>query len=129
MMIEKPVKTKSNRKRLIKLLDEAVSQLVIARDKKCVQCGSKEKLTCGHLFSRGTYSTRWDLLNCNCQCWACNFGHTYDTSKYTKWFLDKYGQEVWDALYLRFHTPRKWTDVDMEAMLSGIRDDLKRYTH
>lgn len=124
----KPIKAKKlTQKSLVKQLDVIVSKLVIARDKKCVQCGSTTKLTCGHLFGRRAYSTRWDLVNCNCQCWACNYGHGLDTSKYTRWFMGKYGLPVWDALYLRFHTPRKWKVMDLQAMLGDFKEQLKKY--
>lgn len=110
--------------KLEKQLDTIVSKLVIARDKKCVQCGSTEKLTCGHLFSRRHKSTRWDLINCNCQCWPCNFGHGLDTSKYTRWFLDHYGVDIWNALEDRYRTIRKWTRGDLECMYRDFEHQL-----
>jgi hypothetical protein len=69
---------KISRKGIVKKLDSLVSKIVIARDKKCIICGSTNKLGCGHLFSRIAYSTRWDLDNCYASCWACNFRHEYD---------------------------------------------------
>ncbi len=122
----KKLTSAEQRKKLIDELDETMSKMVIARDKKCVICGSKEKLTWGHLFSKRTYATRWDQLNSHCQCWPCNYGHVYDTSKYTKWFLDTYGQDAWNALYDRFHSRRQWTMADMKAMLSDFQGQLER---
>lgn len=112
----------SARKKLVTKLDRAVSELVRARDKRCVVCGSTQRLTCGHLFSRVAYSTRWDLLNCHAQCWSCNYKHELDSYPYTKWFLEKYGMDAYDELHLRYATPRKFKDWELEEMLVTFKE-------
>jgi hypothetical protein len=69
---------KITRKGIVRKLDAIVKQIVIARDGKCIVCGTTQNLTPGHLFSRVAYSTRWDLDNVYAQCLNCNFRHESD---------------------------------------------------
>ena len=76
---------KTARQRVVKRLDDITSKYIRERDAKCVQCQSTENLTNGHVFSRRSYSTRWDISkdgNCHCQCWGCNFKHSKDNYDY-----------------------------------------------
>jgi 5-methylcytosine-specific restriction endonuclease McrA len=112
---------KISRKGLVKKLDHVVSQIVIARDKKCVICGSTEKLGCGHLFSRVAFSTRWDLDNCYASCWPCNFRHEYDpypmmeAVKHFKLFDVNI-----EALHRKYVTPHKYTTPQLEELYNEL---------
>ena len=116
---------KPSRKTLVRNLDNAVSRYIRDRDGCCVQCGSTERLTCGHIFTRKNYSTRWDIRsdggNLWCQCWPCNFRHGIDAWPYFKWYIDKFGQEKFDELRRRFKSFRKFKDFDLEELLDEIR--------
>ena len=100
-MKKQKVHRKITRKGLVRALDKLVSQIVILRDKKCVVCGSTNKLGCGHLFTRTYYSTRWDLQNCHAQCRNCNFRHEHDPYPYTEYYLNKFGKQSYDLLHAR----------------------------
>ena len=120
---------KPNRKTLVKKLDKVVSEIVKARDKRCVVCGSIERLGCGHLFSRRNYSTRWDLSNCHAQCWPCNFRHEFDWEPYRAWFVKEYGQEEYDYLYDEYRSIKKWKNWELEELLEKykqILEDIER---
>ena len=78
MKFPKTKKKTSDRKRLVKKLDKVFSQYIRFRDQRCVTCGSRENLQCGHLFSRTAYSTRWHPRNAFCQCSSCNLRHEHD---------------------------------------------------
>lgn len=109
-------KTLGNRKLLVKKLDAKVSKFIRERDKRCVICGSVEQLTNGHLFSRTTYSTRWDTTkdgNCHCQCWDCNYKHEFDPYPFTSWYLKKFGQKKLDELYQRYKTTVKYSSREL----------------
>lgn len=115
-------KTLGNRKLLVKKLDSKVSKFIRARDKACVLCGSVEKLTNGHIFSRVAYSTRWDTTddgNCHCQCWDCNYRHEYDPYPYINWYIKKFGQDKLDELHKRFNTPVKYHSRDLLEMIEN----------
>ena len=112
---------KPTRKSIVKKLDKLVSEIVRARDKKCITCGSTERLTCGHLFSRVAYSTRWDLTNCWCQCWGCNYRHEFDPYPFQRWFAAKFGQKKLDELWAKFHQVKKFKTFE----LIELHDKLK----
>lgn len=107
----------SPRKKLVKELDKLTSRIVVLRDKRCITCGSMEKLGNGHLFTRQAYSTRWDLINCNAQCWGCNYKHEYDFYPYQQAFINKYGEQQYHATYRQFHKPRKFSDKELKEMV------------
>ena len=111
-----------NRKTLIKAADKAASAYIIKRDGRCVVCGSTAHLTCGHLFSRVAFSTRWEEKNLYCQCAGCNLRHEYDPYALFEIATIRHGAEVIDDLHRRFRTPRKYNNAD----LAEIIDEYKR---
>ena len=114
----KPVRVKkTSRKALVRKLDSLVSKYVIARDKKCVNCGKRENLTGGHLFSRAAYSTRWDVNNVFCQCIGCNMRHEYDPYPLTSYFIEKYNMVEYDALHYKYSHPKKFKDYELQEMI------------
>lgn len=120
----KPVKQKSQRKRLIKRLDDLTREIVLVRDQRCVTCGKIENLQCGHLITRAKYGVRWDLKNCNVQCQGCNFRHEYNPEIYTRWFLNKYGLEEYQSLCQRSENG-KYSIDDLEEILFQLTEVQK----
>ena len=97
-------KTTSERWKLVKELDRVFSIFIRNRDNHtCVICWSAEYPNNGHLFSRANLSTRWDEINCNCQCASDNILHEQDPKPYTDWFIKNYGQHMYDDLRDRWH--------------------------
>lgn len=113
------------RKGLVGKADAAFSVFIRNRDKECVVCGKTEDLTCGHLFSRVAYSTRWDELNCHCQCVECNLSHEYDAQPFTSWFIRKFGIETYDDLHRQYWTKRRFSDGDIAEMWKRYSDRNK----
>lgn len=131
---------KITRKGIIRALDKIVSQIVRARDKSCIQCGTTLSLTCGHLFSRVAYSTRWDLSNCYAQCLSHNLAHEYDPYPMTKAVKNKWKEiidvvadknrdrivdEQMEELHLKYVTPHKYKDFELLEML----EQFKKHEH
>ena len=120
---------KQNRKQIVKKLDQIFSEYIRLRDKyKCFTCGKQgyEKdgvMTVGHLFSRVAYSTRWNILNSNCQCKSCNMRHEYDFEIYRNIFVQKYGQQKYDDLYRYFKTPVKYTNNDLLVLIKYFKQE------
>jgi len=105
-----------------------MSLFVRERDRKCVICGKTENLQCGHLFSRVAFSTRWDLVNCHCNCSGCNLRHEFNSAPYTLWFIKKYGVNTYEKLHFRFSHTKKYTDSDLRILLIALqelRENLK----
>lgn len=86
---------------LITKADKLFSVFVRNRDKKCVLCGKAINLTNGHLVKRGKKSVRWDEVNCNCLCMACNYRDNFDHDIYVSWFLREYGEAMYQDLVER----------------------------
>lgn len=114
-------------KKLKEDLDKIHSEYIRLRDGKCVTCGSTEQLTNGHLFTRGHMSTRWDDLNCHCQCWPENFKHEFDPQPYTSWFIRTYGIEAYDELHVKHTTIRKFSRADLEGMIEEYKQKVLTY--
>lgn len=117
----KPIKQKKTpRKKLVRLLDKAVSVYVIKRDGRCVQCGTTENLTCGHLFTRSAYSTRWDLNNCFAQCMSDNYSHEFRPYPFINWYIKTFGKRKLDYLWKKHQEVRKFSNSDLELLLRSI---------
>lgn len=120
-----PPMKKSARKRLVAALDRVCSEYIRKRDNsQCVVCGSREQPTNGHLFTRSAYSTRWDELNCHCQCWACNYSHEHNPGPYTSWFVRKYGIDTYDELLRKHKQPLKLKDYQLQEMIDQFKEKL-----
>ena len=120
----KKIKKKTARKNLVKKLDTIVSKYIRLRDKFCVQCGTNQNLTNGHIFSRRHYSTRWDISsdgNCHCQCWSHNFVHGYDNYEYYKWYKDKFGEDRFEELRGEYVQTKKYSNVELEELYEQIK--------
>lgn len=114
------------RKRAVKVLDGLTSQIVRLRDGKCVQCGTTEKLTCGHVLSRRSHATRWDLNNCFAQCWPHNFAHgSYSPVPYFQWYVITFSQETFDALYLKWSKGQKFSTPELRSMVVEYQAQLE----
>lgn len=115
---------KTSRAGLIRKLDKAVSAFTLAREASCVTCGSTEKGTNGHLFSRTAYSTRFDITedgNCHRQCWPCNYRHEFDPYPYMSWYEMEFGKKKLEELHRRYRTPVKLKDSDLKNMIEAIQ--------
>lgn len=116
------------RKSLVKAADRAFSRYIIARDGgRCVQCGTAKHPTCGHLFSRIAYSTRWNPDGAACQCAGHNLRHEHDPYPFTKYFIDLHGHEWVDKLHALWNQPVKFKDyqlIEIAKYFSGKADEL-----
>lgn len=119
---------KPDRRKLIKSLDTEVSRIVRQRHPFCVQCGTSERLTCGHLITQGKYSTRWDIGNgdtpgnCFCQCQGCNMKHEYQPEHFTLWFIREYGRDEYENLVARSNKLKKWTNAELTDLLTQLKE-------
>ena len=114
---------KTARQRVVKRLDDVTSKYIRERDAKCVQCQTTENLTNGHVFSRRSYSTRWDITkdgNCHTQCWGCNFKHSKDNYDYFKWYVDKFSKDTFENLRFRYKETKKYTTIELEELYEKL---------
>ena len=106
----------TERQKAKKYADTEISKLVRFRDGRCVTCWSPVNLECGHLITRAKMGTRFDLKNCNAQCSTCNQEHEEEPAQYIEWFIEKYGQEEYDALVLKSNTVTRFTISELRQI-------------
>ena len=138
MIPKKQKKLRASRSTLIKKLDAIVGDIVKKRDGGCVTCPiwrevykSRSKpwsgssiLEPGHLFSRVSFSTRWNLNNVFCQCRNCNLLHENDTYAFTKFYLDNFGQKKYDELHALYSGTKKFLGFELETMYTMLKEEL-----
>lgn len=119
----------ASRKRstVVKALDREFSLFIRQRDRRCVQCGREDQLTCGHVFSRAAYSTRWDPRNAFGQCMGHNLRHEFDPWPFLNYARTQLGAEEFDKLHRDYSTPNKWSTAGLEEMLHAMRDRRDGY--
>jgi len=118
------------RKSLIAKADKLVSLIVRARDGRCVECGSVENLTNGHVLGRRSFATRFDITpdgDCHTQCWADNFRAARTGAvAYHAWYVRTFGAEAFDALYRRWAAGKKWSRVELMELVKDLQNMLSR---
>ena len=87
-----------SRKTAIREADKAFAKYIVARDKRCVTCGSPGNfgLDCSHVFRRSHYATRWNVNNAYAQCRSCHFKHHNNSES---WLLDYAERELGRPAY------------------------------
>lgn len=118
-----------SRKLLKKKLDTVVSNIVRRNETSCVVCGSMDRLTNGHVFSRKNESTRWDVHedgNCHTQCWPCNYKHVYNTYPYFNWYIKRFGIKKFDKLYARWQKHAKNSRTDLIEKLEQLQKEYDK---
>jgi hypothetical protein len=53
--------------------------------------------------------------------------HEYDAYPLTRYFIERYGLDAYDALHLKHRTSKKFSDADLNEMIKyyeGVNDDF-----
>ena len=114
----KKLSEKSQPKQLENALDKLAFDVVLLRDRKCVQCGKTDQdlLTPGHVFGRRVRSSRWSLSNVFVQCVLCNSKHENNRQPFFNWVKAKLGETRFDKLKKEWDNPKKLYLNDLEDM-------------
>lgn len=123
-----------SRKSLVTKLDRLTSLIVRLRDGgRCVlwginaTCTGIEKLQNGHIFGRRSHGARFDIEaggNCAAQCSSCNIKHNHHQWIFYKWYIDRYGKEAFDAMYIRWSKGRKYSRLELIALCAEYQTKL-----
>jgi hypothetical protein len=116
---------KSKRVKARDAADKAFSLYIRARDKRCVLCGRQDQLTCGHVFSRVAYSTRWHPLVSFAQCWGCNLRHEHDPYPFMNYARKMLGDSLLDKMHNIHMHPIKLKEYDLREIAEFYKLALK----
>ena len=118
-----------SRKKIVSRLDAVFSQYIRQRDNGiCFTCGAKKdwkEMQCGHFYTRGRYPTRWDEINCHCQCYRCNIALKGNYINYTKKMIDLYGREAVDELERKSLSGEKERTFELQDMIDEYKLKIK----
>ena len=120
---------KVSRKSLVKKLDTIFSIYIRLRKANklgivsCFTCGKKaywkgEGMQNGHFMSRKSYSTRWEDLNCQVQCYACNVMRYGEQYKYGLELQKEYSKDLPEQLLIQSKQIKKFSNIDLEEMIN-----------
>ncbi len=129
-------KASSERKKLIKLCDALVREIVFTLEDRCfvtgVQAGrwnpqeNPNGLQLSHFVTRTVFPLRWDLTNCHLTTAAVNYTHENNALPYTLAMLEKYGKEGLEYLQTK-HTEYKQRAKTMTTVeLREVYEQLQR---
>jgi len=127
---------KIKRSTIVKNLDTVFSQYIRLRYAKneiaeCYTCGKKDhykKQQAGHFASRRHYSTRWDELNVQVQCYSCNIGMQGLQFEFGKRLNKDFGDYTAEALLIKSKQVVKFSDNDLQDMITYYKDKLKEFS-
>lgn len=112
---------------LVKRLDKVFSQYIRLRDSdangycKCISCGRVyywKDIQNGHYMSRRYLSTRFDELNCNAQCVACNIFNQGNIQMYRQNLIKKIGEKNVDYLeYKARATTKHYAVFELQELI------------
>lgn len=106
-------------------LDKIFAEYIRLRDNRCVICGSINNLNCGHYFSRKALGTRWDEINCNCQCASCNMKHNDNPEPYRKFMVKKYGEKKIEFLEFKYLQKQKYKEYELKDLIEIYKRKIK----
>jgi len=124
---------KPTRSKLVKKLDVVFSQYIRLSnaDKNgyctCVTCSKKfhwKEIQAGHFMSRKHFSIRWSEENVKPQCKRCNIFGQGEQYKYSLYL----GNNLSQKLLEESRELRKFTNIELEEMISDYSDRLKKLT-
>jgi hypothetical protein len=99
-------------------LDRLFSLRIRKRDRRCLRCGTRERLQCSHIVSRAADRVRWDDRNALTLCARCHMALTYHPAEKALFEVSIVGEEVYWSLH------REGVDysykVDLEAVLDRL---------
>lgn len=114
-------------------LDAIFSEYIRKRDAvngyvKCITCGGIfhwKDVDCGHYISRKYNSTRYNEINCNAQCRACNRFKGGREEEYRKALILKYGIDTILNLEQKKYDFHKLDKYEIDELKKKFKEKLK----
>ena len=119
-------------------LDKEFSLFIRLRDAmpngyfRCISCGQIkpfEQADNGHYINRQHMNTRFDEMNCNAQCRACNRFQEGNMSGYRQGLVKKYGEKRVLLLEMRKNDIKRYSEFEYQALIKyyhALNERLKK---
>lgn len=123
----------TDRRKLIKKLDEVFSQWIRRRDADplgqtaCYTCGTVKpwkEMHAGHFMSRGKMSTRYHEQNVQPQCVACNIFRAGEQYKFSVHLNAQYGEGTAEKLEYLSNKTGKYNKAELERLIEVYKQRL-----
>lgn len=126
------MKGKSVRSKAIRKLDTIFSQYIRRRDcgygiAPCISCGKPvtyDTSDCGHYENRKHMATRYDEVNCNSQCRACNRFSEGNIQGYRRGLIKKYGEKKVEEVEMRRFNVSKLSVPELNILYRYYKQKL-----
>jgi hypothetical protein len=106
--------------------DKWFSYFIRIRDNNiCFICGKKMDFVdsqAGHLISRTATAIRWDERNVFCSCGGCNYRHEFRPEVMTNIFIDTFGLDEYQRLYLLSKRTEKLSRLYLENLATSYKE-------
>lgn len=120
----------------INSLDRIFSKFIRLRDSKdgmfiCCSCGQVkpfEQGDAGHFINRRWMSLRWREDNVHMQCRSCNRFDEGNSVGYARFMDKKYGSNHVDLLMTLKNQSAKYTDFDLDILITEYKQKVKALT-
>jgi len=114
---------------LKKKVDKIFSEFIRKRDKgRCYTCGKKKHwslMQCGHYVSRVHNNTRYNEVNCHCQCVGCNIFKSGAMDVYALRLLDEYPPDILEYLNEQKQIIKQWQTWELEGLICLYQEKMK----
>ena len=119
-----------SRKSIVAKLDKEFSLYIRQRGAKngiatCFTCGKQDQwqnMDCGHFMSRKHYATRWDEINCQVQCKACNVFRYGEQFKFGINLDQQYGSGTADELHAKSRQTVKFSNSELLELIEHYKN-------
>ncbi len=122
-------------KKEVAKLDRIFSEYIRLRDSDdlgyctCISCGKVQywkDVDNGHLINRKHMTVRFNEKNCHAQCRSCNRFSEGELAQYTAAFIDRYGRDQLDILFVQKNTGKKLDSFDLNVLADHYRAEVKK---
>ena len=75
-------------------------------------------MQCGHFVSRAHSATRYNILNCQSQCLACNIWKHGNIAEFAARLIERYGKEQFDELIRLGRSTHQFTAPELQTIIN-----------
>lgn len=109
-------------------LDKIFSEYIRRRDGgQCFTCPTRrspKEMQNGHYISRSYNSLRYDEINCNTQCPACNVFKHGNIPSYAVALREKHGPDILEDLWKRAREVKQFSRPELEKLIEEYQEKL-----